>query len=318
MSLEKYRSISKVARPLLASANATFASAWEEIRRRLAFLRSAVRELGSLKAQKRAFGVRLPVVLYHNIAPADSAATEPSLTLSPQQFEKQIRWLAKRGYSGIRPSEWLAWCRTGLALPEKPILITFDDAYSEVAKHALPVLYRYGFGAAVFVVTSQIGGMNVWERTTMGRLGADRLMTAKQIFEWASKGIEFGAHSRTHPDLTTLSERQLAEEIEGSSQDLEAVVGTRIISFAYPYGPYNESVTAHTRSCFDLAFTCDEGLNYPETDICCLRRSMIQPGDLLIDFACRVWFGWSPLTSIRSRLRIRSRFKYLVAWRFEG
>jgi peptidoglycan/xylan/chitin deacetylase (PgdA/CDA1 family)/glycosyltransferase involved in cell wall biosynthesis len=282
-----------------------------EIHRRLVFLRSAVREAGSYQAFQRAYGVWLPVLLYHNIAPADLATTEPSLTISPQQFEKQIRWLAKKGYSAIRPCDWLAWCQTGRALPEKPVLLTFDDAYAGVAEYALPVLTRYGFSAAVFVVTRQIGGMNEWERS-IGRLGTDRLMTANQITWWASKGIEFGAHSRTHLDLTSLPEDQLAEEIDGSSQDLEAVVRTRIVSFAYPYGSYNESVTQRTHSSFDLAFTCEEGLNYLRTDTCLLRRNTVQPGDLLIDFACRVWFGWSPVTAIRSRLRIRSRFKRFI------
>lgn len=283
-----------------------------QIQRRLVFLRSAVREAGSVKALQRAYGVRLPVLLYHNIAFTNSATTDPSLTISPKQFKKQMRWLAENGYSAIRPSEWLNWCRSGRDLPEKPVLLTFDDGYVGVAEYALPVLEKYSFGAVVFIVTKQIGGVNEWERT-IGRSGTDRLMTAEQIIEWSHKGIEFGAHGRTHYDLTTLPMHQLSEEIDGSSKDLWAVVGSRVVSFAYPYGPYNECVVDRVRSSFDLAFTCDQGLNYLQTDPCLLRRSMVHPADLLIDFACRVWFGWSPVNAIRSRLRLRSRFKRLVA-----
>lgn len=283
-----------------------------QIQRRLVFLRSAVREAGSIKALQLAYGVRLPVLLYHNIAFANSATTDPSLTISPKQFEKQVRWLAENGYSAIRPSEWLEWCRSGFGLPTKPVLITFDDAYVGVAEYALPLLQQYNFGAVVFVVSKRVGGVNEWERA-IGRLGTDRLMTAEQIMEWSEKGIEFGAHSRTHQNLTTLPVQQLAEEIDGSAKDLGTVVGSRIVSFAYPYGPYNECVVDHVRSSFDLAFTCDQGLNYLQTDPVLLRRSMIHPGDLLIDFACRVRLGWSPVTAIRSRLRVRSRFKRLAA-----
>ena len=204
----------------------------------------------------------------------------------------------------------------GRGLPAKPVLLTFDDAYCGVAEHALPVLKRYGFSAVIFVVTKQIGGVNEWERT-IGRLGSDGLMTAKQIMEWSHKGIEFGAHSRTHRDLTTLPMHELAEEIDGSSKDLCAVIGSRVVSFAYPYGPYNECVVDSVRSSFDLAFTCDQGLNYLQTDPHLLRRSMVNPGDLLIDFACRIWFGWSPVNAIRSRLRIRSRFKRFVVAGFD-
>lgn len=283
--------------------------------RRLVFLRSAVNEAGSYVALQRTYGVRLPVLLYHNIALRGSATTEPSMTISPSQFKKQVHWLAKNGYTPIRPSDWLAWCRTGRVLPRKPVLLTFDDAYVGVEKYALPVLNQYGFHAAVFVVTTQVGGMNEWERR-IGRLGTDRLMTAQQIAWWASKGIEFGAHSRTHVDLTLLSEYQLTEEVDGSSRDLEAVVRVRIVSFAYPYGRYNEVVTKRTHRSFDLAFTCDEGLNYLQTNTCLLQRTMAQPGDLLIDFACRIWFGWSPVTTARSRLRVRSRIKRLVSATF--
>jgi glycosyltransferase involved in cell wall biosynthesis/peptidoglycan/xylan/chitin deacetylase (PgdA/CDA1 family) len=281
------------------------------VQRRLVFLRSAVREIGSYKALQRTYGVQLPVLLYHNIAAA-SATTDPSLTISPTRFERQIRWLAKMGYSSILPSDWLVWCRTGQGLPKKPVLLTFDDAYAAMAEYALPVLQKHGFGAAVFVVTKRIGGRNSWE-TQIGRTGTDRLMAAVQIKEWGGKGIEFGAHSRTHPDLTKLPEQQLADEIDGSLQELEAVVGTRIISFAYPYGLYDNSVTERTRSRFNLAFSCDEGVNWLQTDTCLLRRNLVRPGDLLIDFACRVRFGRIPLAKIRSRLRVRSRAKRFVA-----
>ena len=138
--------------------------------RRLTFLRSASREAGSYTALQRAYGLRLPVLLYHNIAPEGTATTAPSLTLSPQQFDKQMRWLARRGYHAILPSQWLEWCRTGRGLPKKPVLLTFDDAYASLVPHALPVLAKLGFGAAVFVVTRQGATTASWSAWTGKRL----------------------------------------------------------------------------------------------------------------------------------------------------
>jgi glycosyltransferase involved in cell wall biosynthesis/peptidoglycan/xylan/chitin deacetylase (PgdA/CDA1 family) len=272
---------------------------------RLSFLRSSLRAVGSWSAFRAEFDLRMPVLVYHRIGPTQPG-THPDLTVSPEEFERQVRCLSDRGYIGIRPSDWLAWCREGSPLPEKPLLLTFDDAYAELAEYALPVLRRYGFGAVVFVVTGQVGGTNTWDESKGS--ATIHLMNASQIREWTAQGIEFGAHSRTHPDLTTLSCSQMEDEIWGSKNDLATMVGRPVTSFAYPYGRFNEMVCECVRNVYDCAFSCDEGLNTLSSDLCRLRRIPVQPNDSLLDLTCRVRLGWSPLNRLRSRLRIRSRF----------
>ena len=244
--------------------------------------------------------MRLPVLLYHHVGPSSSDARYASLSISPEKFERQVRWLARNGYSGIRPSDWVSW-RQGTPLPPKPVLLTFDDGYADFPDYALPVLRRSGFGAVVFIVTRWIAAPNSWD----GAL----LMSAQQIQKCSAQGIEFGSHTRTHPDLTGLSGTQLREEIAGSREDLSAILGAPVTSFAYPYGFANDEVRASVRESFDLAFTCEEGFNELDTDPYVLRRTMVQPGDLLLDLACRVHLGWSPIQHIRARVRLRSRFR---------
>jgi len=262
-------------------------------------LRSALCEVGSWEAFQAEFGRRLPVLLYHHVGPP-RPGTYPELTISPEKFERQIRWLARHGYVGVPPSTWLAWCREGRALPVRPVLLTFDDAYADLTEHALPVLRRYGFSAAVFVVTGQIGGTNAWDE----KLGSatHRLMTAEQIRYWAGQGIEFGAHSRSHADLRALHGSDLTEEVTGSGRDLAELLGTRVLSFAYPYGTHNVAVRKQVGSSFALAFGIEEGLNCLQTDLYLLRRTMVQPDDSLSDFACRVRLGWSPVQRFRARV----------------
>ena len=250
--------------------------------------------------------MRLPVLLYHHVGPL-RPGTFHELTVPSDRFERHIEWLARHGYVGIGPSEWLAWRRQGAPLPEKPVLCTFDDGYADLVEHALPVLRRHDFGAAVFVVTGDIGGENQWDQARGSQ--PHRLMTAGQIREWSAHGIEFGAHSRTHPDLTTLSGPQLDEEIQGSRDDLSAVTGRAVVSFAYPYGRVNDAVAERARAVFDCAFSCQEGVNTGSSDLHALRRSMVQPGDTLLALACRMRFGRNPAHEWRARLRIRSRFK---------
>lgn len=245
--------------------------------------------------------MKLPVLLYHHVGPSVPEARYASLSISPELFERQMRWLDRNGYTGIRVADWLAWRQQGMPLPAKPVLLTFDDGYADFPDYALPVLRRYGFGGVVFIITRWIAGATSWDGTP--------LMSSSQIRECSAQGIEFGAHTRTHPDLTTLSGAEVREEVAGSAEDLSAILGTRVTCFAYPYGFWNEEVRASVRESFDLAFTCEEGRNEIDTDPYRMHRTMVQRGDLLLDLACRVHLGRSPLTALRSGLRVRSRFR---------
>ncbi|HEX2459956.1 MAG TPA: polysaccharide deacetylase family protein [Vicinamibacterales bacterium] len=253
--------------------------------------------------------MRLPVLLYHHVGPS-RPGTFPELTVSAERFARHVSWLVRRGYVGIRPADWLAWCGNHRALPRKPVLLTFDDAYADLTTYALPVLKRHDFGAAVFVVTHHVGGENVWDRLRGSQ--PHRLMTEDQIREWAGRGIEFGAHSRTHADLTTLSDREVQEEIDGSRDDLAAVTGQHVRAFAYPFGRTNEAVRNRVRAVFDCAFSCEAGLNTVSSDRYALSRSMVQPDDSALALASRVRFGRYPVDRWRARLRFRSRVRAIT------
>jgi GT2 family glycosyltransferase/peptidoglycan/xylan/chitin deacetylase (PgdA/CDA1 family) len=278
-------------------------------RQGIAMLRGAAQEAGSWRALREELGARLPVLLYHHVG-LRRPGTYPELTISPERFERQIRWLARRGYVGIRPSDWHAWRLGAGTLPDKPVLLTFDDGYADLADFALPHLERHGFGGAVFVVTGELGGTNRWDEERGA--GTLRLMSTDQIREWSARGIEFGAHGRCHSNLTGLGEADLALELSGCASDLADIVGKRPAAFAYPYGYHDERVTERVRQIFDLAFTCCEGMNDLRTDPHALRRTMVLPGDLWPDFASRARLGWSPFERLRARLRLRTRMAATV------
>ena len=273
--------------------------------------RVARKAAGSWKKLLGEFGRRLPVFLYHHVGPP-RPGTIPELTISPEKFERQVRWLVRLGFVGIRPSDWLHWLRDGTGLPDKPILFAFDDGYADIADHALPVLRRHGFSAAVYIVTGQLGGTNAWDEAQGS--GTHRLMTRDQIRYWANEGIEFGAHTRTHADLTKLSAGELAAEISGSKDELASLLGSPVFSFAYPFGELNEAVSQRVRGEFDLAFTSERGLNYLRTDPHLLRRINVSPTDSLIDIeAYTHWGELQHLRRLRARLLgARSRVKGAV------
>jgi peptidoglycan/xylan/chitin deacetylase (PgdA/CDA1 family)/GT2 family glycosyltransferase len=273
----------------------------------VAHLEGALGVAGSWKALEEEFERSCSSLLYHHVGPA-RPGTKRELTVSPERFERQIRWLAHRGYAGIKPSDWLNWIRRGTSLPKKPILVTFDDAYADTADHALPILRKYGFSAAVFVVTERLAATNTWDEVQ--GCGTLQLMTGEQIQYWARQGIEFGAHSRTHPHLSKLPASELAAEVVGSKDDLTALLGYPPVSFAYPYGEYNDAVCDLVRGNFDLAFSVEEGLNYLSGDPHLLRRAYVGPGDSLIEFALSVRRGGiRRLRDWRIKLALRTRLK---------
>jgi peptidoglycan/xylan/chitin deacetylase (PgdA/CDA1 family) len=240
--------------------------------------------------------VKLPVLLYHHVGPARPGTYE-SLTTSPEAFERHVRWLASGGYTTVAPSQCVAWIRDRAALPERAVMITFDDGYADLATHAFPLLQQHGMSATTFIVTALMGEANRWDADA-GRAG-HVLMDAAQIRQWASAGFAFGAHGRTHADLTRLGAEALRTEVFGSRDELAAALGAGVDAFAYPYGFYDDAVVAAVGSAYAIAFTVEEGLNDTATNLLRMRRSMVLPNDALADVALRVRFGSSPLQAIR-------------------
>ena len=256
----------------------------------IATYRSAVKFAGSWKALRAEFGLRLPILMYHGIGPLREGFSI-YLTVSPELFERHLQWIRNNGYTPIRIADWVAYRCEGKPLPEKPILLTFDDGYRDLSEFGLPLLRKYGFTGTVFVVTDQIGGINAWD-LHLG-LSEQPLMSEEQIRFWAQEGIEFGAHTRTHADLTKTAPEEIAEEMRGSRQRLEELLGTTVASVAYPYGYYTEAIAEIARQHFAAALTCDRGLNSLQTDLLHLRRSEVVPFSSWGEMRSMVSFGFN-------------------------
>ena len=211
----------------------------------------------------------------------------PGLTVPPAAFEEQIDWLVAQGYTGIHAADWLAWISEGKPLPEKPVLLTFDDGYADLVHEALPALEARGFKATMFIVSQRIGDASSWDLA----LGYPQrpLMTAPEILKAAERGIEIGAHTRTHRDLRTLSPLELKDELDGCQKDLSELIGDHVNIFAYPFGFNNETVRQCTGAVYDLSFGCKPGLNHWRSDRRQLHRMFIYPNRF--NFALQVKYG---------------------------
>jgi peptidoglycan/xylan/chitin deacetylase (PgdA/CDA1 family) len=247
----------------------------------------------------------LPVLLYHNVG-IPTPGRYPEQTIATEQFERHLQWLANHGYVGARLADWIGWTREGRRAPDKSVLITFDDGYASLAEYAFPFLVRYGFGAAVFVVTARLGATNTWDEAC--GYESHRLLTREQVVHWAASGIDFGTHGRTHADLTTLTVAECEREVAGSKDELGNLLGYEPRAFAYPYGGFNSQVVANVRDSFVVAFSLRRGVNTTRTNIHLLRRSVVTPHDSLRDFGYRLRFGVTPSAIVR---RLRAGFRRL-------
>ena len=181
-------------------------------------------------------GVRpIAILSYHQTRrPPPRGVPVRTLVLPPWRFALQLRTLKALGWRGLSMRD-LEPClrgeRTG-----KVFGITLDDGYANNFEHALPVLRSLGFTATAFIVTSQVGGSNVWDHG----IGAEpaQLMDVPQLRAWVDAGMELGAHTRNHADLTRCTDAVAQDEIAGSKRDLEGLLGIEVRSFCYPYGEH--------------------------------------------------------------------------------
>ena len=201
----------------------------------------------------------IPVLLYHHVSEDDSDM--PELNVMPVEFDRQMRMLRQSGFETVLLDDLLAYMRgERVKLPEKPIVITFDDGYTDNYTNAFPILKKYDYKAAIFMV-----GINFDRKNRL---------SSQQIREMAGSTFTVGAHSMTHPDLTALAERSLEAEVKGSKQKAERVTHKEAKYFAYPGGFYTlASVEAVEAAGYQGAFTVLSGLNKPGKDnVYLLRR----------------------------------------------
>ncbi|MFF5567487.1 polysaccharide deacetylase family protein [Streptomyces sp. NPDC012623] len=179
--------------------------------------------------------------MYHAVArrPAPSAY---ALSVSPEAFAEQMELLHERGRTPVTTARLAAAWRAGEPLPRRPVLITFDDGYEGVHRHALPVLASYAFTATLFVSTG-------WLRGRYDEGGApDTMLDWDQVRELALAGTEIGGHSHTHPQLDQLDGERLSFETGRCREILAAELGAAPVSFAYPYGYSSRRVRRAVRA----------------------------------------------------------------------
>lgn len=193
----------------------------------------------------RAMTDRLPILLYHRVAPGGSPATA-RYRVTPEAFEEQLRYLKDAGFHSVSLDEWAEAMAARRPLPCRAVAFTFDDGYQDFLAWAWPALRRHGFTATVFLVADRIGGTNQWDAGYGETL---QLLTWPSIHRLRAEGVAFGSHALVHRALTTLPNAEAARVAARSKLILEKGLGAPVTAFAYPFGMSDGAVRHFVGAC---------------------------------------------------------------------
>ncbi len=195
-----------------------------------------------------------------------------SLNTLPFIFEQQMITLKNAGYKFIHPSEISQFLKDDSE--QKYVVVSFDDGYRTFYSYTYPIIKKHGIKSVNYIIYNFVGRQNNMDAYMIEQLVKDGL-------------VEIGSHTLNHPDITSISEEQLKSEIIESKNLLEKRFNTKVTSFCYPYGFYNEKAFPFVRDAGYLtAVTTKEGSLVSENNLFEIKR--IRPGILtgqnLIDY----------------------------------
>jgi peptidoglycan/xylan/chitin deacetylase (PgdA/CDA1 family) len=222
------------------------------------------------------------ILYYHSISDDPIRST-----VSPGTFERQIEYLCQAGYRIVSLADAGRRLASGVPVPDRALVITFDDGFRDNYERALPVLTRFGVTATVFLTVAYIGTDQL---PTLTRTDfVPRPLDWGQVKEMRARGIDFGSHTLTHPMLSALPLDQVRRELGDSKRRIEDELGVPAPFFCYPRGDFTRAVTTIAREAGYLgACTTRPGVNDARTDLFALRRTYIGRRDTGQEFARKV------------------------------
>lgn len=174
----------------------------------------------------------IPVLLYHDVQQSYTP-DKAVITVTPQRFEEHVTTLLEKGYTPVSFEDVYNASKGNFTLPQKPVIISFDDGYDTNYKYAFPIIQKYKVKATIFVVAGTVG----------------KVLETSVHFDWKQAKImqqsglvSIQSHTYSHDDLATLDSFQLERELRLSKYLIEKNLGTKCDIVAFPYGSCNQQV----------------------------------------------------------------------------
>jgi hypothetical protein len=157
--------------------------------------------------------IRVPILMYHHIAdpPVGADAIRVDLSVSPASFADQMAFLVRNRYQTVTLGDLAGALTAGTPLPQRPVILTFDDGYDDNYLNAFPILQAWGLTGTFFIITDLVGSREY--------------MSWEDLRVMASHGMDIEAHGRTHRDLTQLSADGVAWQARGGQDNPGREIG---------------------------------------------------------------------------------------------
>lgn len=226
--------------------------------------------------------LQIPILMYHHVGyltPEADAITK-DLTVSPTDFEIQVKFIKEKGFTSISLANVYAATQGQFTLPSKPIVFTFDDGYQDVFDNALPLLHQYGFNGATAIITQYAGhpGYASWADIKIAQLG----------------GTEIVSHTQNHFDplepTNKLTHNYTPEQMEAnlvaSIKDIQDNLGITTNILVYPYGHYSpEYIDLVRQAGFVMGLTVHHGNRVNPDDLFHIPRIRVHGNQNMQKFA---------------------------------
>lgn len=213
----------------------------------------------------------VPMLYYHSVNPSEAN----EIIISPEKLKNQLMLIKNLGYNTITIDELNDYLTSNKNIPEKSIVISFDDGYMDNYTYAFPILKELNMKATIFLITSGIDD--------------GYYLSSDQIKEMASYGIDFESHTVSHKKLDTLTYEEQLSELKNSKITLENLLNKKINTIAYPFGAYNEdTIKAAKEANYTLAFTTKYGNIHIGDSLLELNRIYVNTYDTMDTFKERL------------------------------
>ena len=234
------------------------------------------------------------ILMYHMVKKHLPGARFNGLRVSPERFECQLCWLRDHGWQSYTVSEMID---ARNELPDKLVVLTFDDGFEDNYSTVFPMLKKYGFKATLYLVVDRHN--RDWSVSKKAHHNNEELknepkLTDAQVVEMLDSGVfELGGHTLTHANLASLSNTDRQREIGQAKSELEDRFGVKVESFAYPFGIYSDGDPKLVAAAgYTSAVTTNDGIEaFAGADLFQLKRVKISGKDTMLAFALRMRGG---------------------------
>ncbi len=217
----------------------------------------------------------VPVIMYHSVNDANEPSVKSTLKISTSSFDEQMKYLKDNNYTTLTIDELYDFLINNKPVPEKSVVLTFDDGYEDNYTNVYPILKKYGFTATIFPVACLVG--------------TDNYLTTDQLKELQNNGIDIESGTYVNSPIATLDANNQLKNLEQSKSYLDNLLNKKVKYVSYPFGSYNKTTLEEaSKAGYLLGFSRDGKWTYKTDGNFKLSRVYIGPNQTEADFETRI------------------------------